>query len=105
LEDIHATGFKGLIDFLQETTPPPCNSTVIVSYNVVYGWGNLRPLFEDPKPNLRTGLSLDMTLNTVISCVPFFANWIFSVIFRHRTPLPRRSYYLQLFELLQSKLA
>ena len=33
----------------------------------------------------RTGLSLDMKLNTVISCVPFFANWIFSVIFRQET--------------------
>jgi hypothetical protein len=26
-----------------------------------------------------------MKLNTVISCVPFFANWIFSVIFRQET--------------------
>ncbi len=32
-------GFKGLMDFLQEIIPPPCNSTKLVSYNVVFGWG------------------------------------------------------------------
>ena len=29
----------------------------------------------------KNGLNMDMKMNTVISCVPFFANWIFSIIY------------------------
>ena len=29
----------------------------------------------------RTGLCVDMTMNTLMSSVPFFANWIFSVLY------------------------
>ena len=29
----------------------------------------------------RSGLGVDMTINTIMSSVPFFANWIFSVVY------------------------
>ena len=30
---------------------------------------------------MRTGLEVDMTINTIISSVPFFANWMWSVVY------------------------
>ena len=34
---------------------------------------------------ISSGLGVGMTTNTIISCVPFFANWIFSVGYSRET--------------------
>ena len=56
-----------------------CNLEIVMAYDeyvmIRYMLLVELPLFA------RSGLGVDMTTNTIISSIPFFANWIFSVVF------------------------
>ena len=43
---------------------------------------------------VRTGLGVDMTINTIISSVPFFANWMFSIAYSRGLDWGRSKEYI-----------
>ena len=54
----------------------------------------------------RSGLGLGMTMNTVMSSVPFFANWIFSVVYGKCLDMARaKVFFSSMVLLFPNKLA
>lgn len=71
-------GKKPSVPWLSMLTSVPFITLSVSHFCNNFGWYMLLvelPLFA------RSGLKVDMTVNTIMSSVPFFANWIFSVVF------------------------
>merc|ERR1719431_2407771 len=72
------SGRKPAVPWVALITSVPFLTLTVSHFCNNFGWYMLLvelPLFA------RSGLQVDMTVNTIMSSVPFFANWIFSVLF------------------------